>query len=170
MGLQQPVFLDSTVLSNFASTDSVDWLIDLLEDPVVTPEVARELREGIAAGYDFLQPAVDAVGDGIRLHETPGTMIDEWADQLGERLDPGEAESAAYAAVEQGTLATDDLAARELAGESSARLTGSIGLLVLGINQGVLDIETANQWLGTWRRERGYYAPVQRVEEVLNEE
>jgi len=104
MGLQQPVFLDSTVSSNFASTGSVDWLIDLLEDPAVTPDVARELREGIAAGYDRLQPAVDAIGDGIRLHETPGTTIDAWADQLGERLDPGEAESAAYAAVERGTL------------------------------------------------------------------
>jgi len=40
----------------------------------------------------------------------------------------------------------------------------------LGIDQGVLDIETANQWLDTWRRERGYYAPVERIEEVLDSE
>lgn len=66
MGLQQPVFLDSTVSSNFASTDSVDWLIDLLEDTAVTPEVAQELRAGVDAGYDFLQLAVDAINDGSR--------------------------------------------------------------------------------------------------------
>lgn len=54
----------------------MDWLIDFLEDPAVTPEVARELREGIAAEYDFLQPAVDAIDDGIRLHETRGTRLD----------------------------------------------------------------------------------------------
>lgn len=171
MGLQQPVFLDSTVLSNFASTDSVDWLIDFLEDPTVTPEVARELREGVAAGYDFLQPAVDAIDDGIRLVEiSTGSLEAALKTEVREHLDPGEQESAICAKLRDGTLATDDLAARELLDDSDTPVTGSIGLLVLGIDRGTLDVETANQWLDTWRRERGYYAPVERIEEVLNSE
>lgn len=34
-----PVFLDSTVLSNFASSGSLDWLVALLDCPVGSPMV-----------------------------------------------------------------------------------------------------------------------------------
>jgi len=124
MGLQQPVFLDSTVLSNFASTDSVDWLIGLLEDPAVTPEVARELREGMAAEYEFLQPAVDAIDDGIQLVEiSTGTPEAALKTEERDHLDPGEQESAICAGLRDGTLATDDLAARELLDDSDTPVT-----------------------------------------------
>lgn len=64
-------------------------------------------------------------------------------------------------------LATDDLAARDAAGEQGVPVTGSVGLLVLGIDRDALDVATADEWLSTWRSERGYYAPVDRFEEVL---
>ena len=48
-------------------------------------------------------------------------------------------------------------------------MTGSVGLLVLGIKRDLLDVTTANEWLDTWRTKRGYYAPVERVENVLDE-
>jgi predicted nucleic acid-binding protein len=69
-----------------------------------------------------------------------------------------------------GTLATDDLAARYLADELGTPVTGSIGLLVVGIEYGHIDRETADEWLEAWRDERGYYAPVERVGELLDEE
>lgn len=49
-------------------------------------------------------------------------------------------------------------------------MTGTIGLLVLGVERGVLDVPTANARLETWRTERGYYAPVERLEAVLEGE
>jgi len=38
-------------------------------------------------------------------------------------------------------------------------------LLVVGIEHGRIDSETADEWLETWRDERGYYAPVESVSE-----
>lgn len=89
--------------------------------------------------------------------------------QLRERLDPGETEALRGAVEENGTLATDDLAARRLAGELDIPVTGSIGLLVLGIKREQVDAETADEWVETWRSERGYYAPVESVTELLDE-
>jgi hypothetical protein len=43
-GYPQPVFLDATVLSNFASTNSIAFLIGVLEAPVVTPAVRDEIE------------------------------------------------------------------------------------------------------------------------------
>jgi predicted nucleic acid-binding protein len=68
-----------------------------------------------------------------------------------------------------GTVATDDLAARRLATELDMPVTGSIGLLVLGIKREHIDSETADEWLEVWRDERGYYAPVESVTELLDE-
>lgn len=70
---------------------------------------------------------------------------------------------------DSGALATDDLAARRLAGELDVPVTGSIGLLVLGIERDRIDTETADGLVETWRTERGYYAPVESVTELLNE-
>lgn len=42
-------------------------------------------------------------------------------------------------------------------------------MLVLGIERGSLDAEIADRWLDTWRRERSYYSPVERISEALKE-
>jgi predicted nucleic acid-binding protein len=68
-----------------------------------------------------------------------------------------------------GTIATDDLAARRLATELDVSVTGSVGLLVLGIKREHIDSETADEWIDIWRTERGYYAPVESVTELIDE-
>ena len=40
---------------------------------------------------------------------------------------------------------------------------------MVGIEYGHVDRETADEWLRTWRDERGYYAPVESVSELLDE-
>jgi len=40
-------------------------------------------------------------------------------------------------------------------------------LLLIGVRRGVVDTETANEWSADWREKRGYYAPIDRVEELL---
>lgn len=161
----QPVFLDATVLSNFASSGAVGFLETVLDSPVVVPAVRDEIERGRNLGHEYLATAVDAFDDGLPVGDRP-------AEDGGvrERLDAGEAAALRGALEHDGTLASDDLAARRLADDLSVPVTGSIGLLVLGIERGHIDRETADAWLDVWRTERGYFAPVESVSEILGEE
>lgn len=165
-GYPQPIFLDATVLSNFASTDGIDFLLTVLDDPVVVPAVSEEIEQGYGFGHEYLARAIDAFDDGLRVGEAPSASEME---ELHERLDAGEAQALRSALDHDGTLATDDLAARDLAADRDVPVTGSIGLLVLGIERGRVDRDRADGWLNTWRETRGYYAPVKSVDEVLDE-
>jgi predicted nucleic acid-binding protein len=163
----QPVFLDATVLSDFASTAAIEFLVDLLESPTVAPAVRDETEQGRSAGHDYLDVAVDAFDEGLAVTDIPPEAGET---DIRDRLDAGEAESLLGAIEHGGTLATDDLTARRLADDRSVPVTGSIGLLVLGVERGLIDRETADAWLDTWREERGYYAPVESVGDVLEDE
>lgn len=168
--LGQPVVLDATVLSNFASSDAVDWLVDLLNRPTAVPAVRAELDRGYEHGHEFLADAIDEFDDGIPLVEgreaEDPPLLD--AAEVRDRLDAGEAESLLCTVELDGTLATDDLAARRLATAYDVPVTGSVGLLVAGVERDVLEVTTANDWLEIWRTTRGYYAPVDRIEDVLD--
>lgn len=162
----QPVFLDATVISNFASTNSVEFLVDVLEDPVVVPAVRDEIEQGVNLGHKYLAGAVEAFDEGLPVIDVPPEI---GGVTLRDRLDPGETEALRGAAAHDGTIATDDLAARRLATELDIPVTGSVGLLVLGIKRDGIDTGTADEWIENWRYERGYYAPVESVSELLTE-
>lgn len=161
----QPVFLDATVLSNFASSDAVGFLETILDSPVVVPAVRDEIERGQNLGHEYLTPAVDAFDDELPVGDRPAEDA-----AIRKRLDAGEAAALRGALEREGTLATDDLAARRLADELSVPVTGSIGLLVLGIERDQIDQETADGWLDVWRTERGYFAPVESVSEIVDED
>jgi predicted nucleic acid-binding protein len=161
----QPIFLDATVCSNFASTDGVDLLVELLDAPAVTPEVRGEIEAGLKADHDYLRDAVAAFDETLPIR---GSLIDGDHAILSE-LDTGEAATLLAAIEHGGTVATDDLAARRAAKERDVPVTGSIGLLVLAVEQELIDVATADDWLNRWRAERGYYAPVDSVRELLDE-
>ncbi|MFA1611895.1 hypothetical protein [Halobellus rubicundus] len=161
-----PVFLDATVVSNFASTDAIGFLVAVLGSPLVVPAVREEIERGQNLGHEYLASAVEAFDDeGIGVADPPDGSVERG---LRNRLDAGEAETLRAAAERGGTIATDDLAARRLAGELSIPVVGSIGLLVVGVERGEITRETADAWLETWREERGYYAPVERIGDVLD--
>jgi len=132
----------------------------------VAPPVRDEIGQGVDFGYEYLTSAVKAFDEGLPVSDAPPETS---GVKLRERLDPGETKALRGAAERDGTIATDDLAARRLAAELDVPVTGSIGLLVLGIKRKHIDSETADEWLETWRNERGYYAPVQSVTELLDE-
>lgn len=161
-----PVFLDTTVLSNFASSDSIGWLVEFLDEPATVPAVVTELKQGRTHGHEFLRSAIDALDDDISVCATDSDDVSVDPDQIRDRLDAGEASVLLTAIETNGTFATDDLAARRLGQKHGVRVTGSIGLLASGIRRGELDPATANDWLNTWRNERGYFAPIDRIEEV----
>ena len=165
----QPVVLDTTVVSNFASTDSVSFLVTVLESPVVVPAVRDELERGLDAGHEYLDSAASALDDELPVQHLSYENQADFQD-LRSRLDRGEAESLLGAIERRGTLATDDLAARKIADQRDIPITGSIGLLVLGVRSDQLDHTTVDEWLETWRERRGYYAPVESVTEILDDE
>jgi len=165
-GYPQPVFFDATVVSNFASTSSVEFLVQLLEAPIVVPAVRDEIEGGVEHGHEYLTSAVEAFDNRLAVSDVPPEI---GRVSLDERLDPGEREALRGAVERDGTITTDDLAARRLATELDVPVTGSIGLLVLGIKREHIDSETADEWLEVWRDERGYYAPVESVTELVDE-
>jgi len=131
------------------------------------PTVREEIERGERAGYEYLGEAVDALGESLPVREVPSE-----ADKSGisDRLDAGEAESILGVLTHGGTVATDDVDARRVAEHKEIPVTGSIGLRVLGVERGQIDGETADDWLDAWRRHRGYYAPVESVRELLDDE
>jgi predicted nucleic acid-binding protein len=167
----RPVVLDATVLSNFASTDSITWLTATFDGLMTVPAVKNELRRGTEVGYEYLTSALGAIENGeITIDEAATEVLEQAYPKIRDRLDPGEAEALVAADRIEGTLVTDDGTARQLASSHEIELTGSIGLLVRGIIQDELTVETANSWLQTWVDERSYYAPVESVSDVLPDE
>ena len=166
--LIRPIVLDATVLSNFASTDSVTWLATTLEDLQTVPAVRTELENGRGAGYAYLNHARAVLETGeIDVVETAPEQLQQDYPEIENRLDPGEAEALVAAHTADGTLVTNDGTARTLAVDYDVALTGSIGLLVRGVVRGELPVETADEWLTTWVEKRNYYAPVDSVTAAL---
>lgn len=163
--LSRPVFLDTTVVSNFASSQSVDTLDNILDSVAIVPAVRDELERGVDHGHEYLERAVTTI-------KTEWDLVDSSTNVAGysnvhDRLDRGEAQALLGAISSDGTLATDDLAARRLAADEQIDVTGSVGVLAVGISRGSVTVETADEWLDTWRKKRGYYAPVESVLDVL---
>lgn len=165
-GHRRPMFLDATVLSNFASTDAIDFLVALLDAPIVVPAVRDEIQRGHDLGHDYLSNAIEAFDDGLSIGTDPATGGEP---RVRERLDAGEADALLGALDADGTLATDDLAARGLASDLSVPVTGSIAILVMGIERDQIDRDLADGWLEAWCEGRGYYAPVESVGEILDD-
>jgi len=84
----RPVILDATVLSNFASTDSVTWLATILDDPQTVPAVRTELKQGREVGYAYLEHATDVLESGrIGIAETAPEQLQHvasYAEALAE--------------------------------------------------------------------------------------
>jgi predicted nucleic acid-binding protein len=104
----RPVILDATVLSNYASTDSVTWLATILDDLQTVPAVRTELKQGREVGYAYLEHALDVLESGrIGIAETAPEQLQQDYPEVQTRLDPGEAEALVAAHTAGGTLVVD---------------------------------------------------------------
>lgn len=186
------VVLDATVLSNFAYTHSMDFLVEVFERLYTAREVVSELEQGVEDGYGFLERALaqlppkmvsSATADcEISAPKLTASFVEKISPRLRKELDAGEAHALAVALDESTwkrhahiggqdgysvVFASDDGDARTLARELDVQVTGSIGILVHGIQEDMLSVETADEWLRAWVEDIGYYSPVDSVEEVL---
>lgn len=77
-GFVRPIVLDSTVLSNYASTASVTWLPTILDDLQTVPAVRTELEQGHEVGYTYLEHAIDAIESGdVEIAETAPEQLQQ---------------------------------------------------------------------------------------------
>jgi predicted nucleic acid-binding protein len=111
--------------------------------------VYRELENGVAAGYAFLSPIADHLyphrPDGwIRLTDIEGVEEQDLRARMPRRLHDGEAASIAIAVSRGWLLLTDDRDARAFAAQAGAAVSGTIGVLVLLVEQRVLTLGSAN--------------------------
>lgn len=167
-----PIVFDTTVLSNYARSRSMEWLVHATGIPVTVPAVEGELKDGREEGYEYLQSALDrtrraeTVPDGpadeLLVVEPPSTPD---VSEPVSKLDLGEAHALRGAWPDR-ILATDDLDARRLAEDCSVAVTGSVGILADGVERDELPTSVADEWLQTWRN-AGYRSPVESVAELL---
>lgn len=159
------LWVDTTVLSNLAVAGGVSFLGEVAGAPVTTNVVADEIENGVESGHDYLRCITEALGTQVPVLSVTG---DDTLRELRGQLDPGEATCLRGAARRGGVVATDDAAARDVAKRRDIEVTGSIGLLAVGVRSDRIDTETANRWLERWQTERGYYSPVDLIETVLD--
>jgi predicted nucleic acid-binding protein len=154
---------NTTVLSNFARIRQLALLRSLYGVLYISAEVYTEVQDGLDEGYAFYtgieQLVYPLAADGW-IHLTSMTDTEELRlfAAMPRGLHQGEASSLAIAAQRGWTLLTDDRAARREAARLGIRLSGSVGCLVLGVEQGHCTLDTANDWLHTMIQQ-GYYAP-----------
>jgi predicted nucleic acid-binding protein len=187
------VYLDTTVLSNFATSDGIATLVAFDAELCVTSAVIDELKSGVTSGHDELERALRYVDDGVAIPDEDGpTRLAEqmpWKrgaylydagnayrpkahderHEFFDRLDPGEAHSLYAANLYDATLATDDQDARQLAQEYGVDLTGSLGLLARAVVTGALTEQEADEHLQMWITENGYYSPAGSISAVLEQ-
>jgi hypothetical protein len=152
--------VDNTVLSNLAIVRRPELLQQLFGGEVAVPtEVRRELAAGErlrripTCNWSWLKE--------IKLTRAERTL----AERLGKTLDTGEATCLALAFTRRLILLTDDRDARRLAQLMKVPLSGTLGLLQLGVDEGFLDLPTANSLLAEMIS-RGYRAPIRTLQEL----
>jgi predicted nucleic acid-binding protein len=158
------VLLDTTLLSNFAHVRRSDLLHAVFgADAATTPVVMAELRHGEALG---LVPACDWTW--LQVLE-PGEDGLKLAGDLARTLDPGEAECLAAALSLNGHFLSDDFAARRMAASRGLVVSGTLGVLAMLVESGLLTLDEADELLQRMT-DRGYRAPVRSLKDLLGGE
>ncbi|RMF91191.1 MAG: hypothetical protein D6736_05590 [Nitrospinota bacterium] len=155
---------NTTVVSNFAGISQLNLLHRLYGTLYLPLEVYEEIQVGLEEGYlfyaDIDQWIYPFAEDGwIRLV----SMIDEQELRLFgtllSRLHRGEAACLTIAKHRGWLLLTDDRAARHEATRLDVLFSGSVGCLVMAVENNLCPLEQANSWLSEMIQ-RGYWSPV----------
>jgi predicted nucleic acid-binding protein len=163
---------DTTVLSNLAAVGRLDLLERRYRKVALTTvEVSDELRRGLQAGYEYLENALRQIQgispDGwLRIVAPESTAEHHLRGEFDLLLDSGEASCLALAISRGLIFVTDDLAARQLAQERDVPLTGTVGILLALVRDGLLPLTEANAILAEMI-ERRYRSPVDHLDELI---
>jgi predicted nucleic acid-binding protein len=156
-----PVLLDNTVLTNFALVGQPDLVLNLWgADCATTVAVFAEYQVGvISRGL----PAVN----WDTLTQLPLQAVEHsYADKLPPQLGDGERSCIAVAVHRRCLFVCDDANARREAQRRGVTVTGTIGVLVLNIRQGILTLPDGNTLL-TDMIAQGYRSPFKTLDALL---
>ncbi len=165
-----PSVVDNTVLSNFCRIGRLDLLNALFDKVYVTYEVREEVLRGQEEGYGFLLQAANEIRAGadawLELVGFQSSTEEEAFRRFVETLGYGEASCLTLAQSRGWLILTDDLRARHLARRSGLALTGTLGILALLVEKGVLDLASGDEVLHQMIAE-GYRSPNSSLREFL---
>ncbi|MFQ6059275.1 MAG: DUF3368 domain-containing protein [Anaerolineae bacterium] len=165
--------VNNTVLSNFAGVGRLDMLREVLGSFCVPTQVYSEVLTGIAVGYAFLTLVRDQVLDTsaerwifvIELKANELALYNRLLATLGK----GEAACLAIAKSRGWGLLTDDKKARKIAEQESVRLSGTLGVLRLGVKRGCFSLSEADEVLKAMI-EKGYRSPFRSIGQLLEDQ
>jgi predicted nucleic acid-binding protein len=167
-----PRVVDNTVLSNFCRIGRMDLLSALFDKVYVTYEVREEVLRGLEEGYSFLEQAAKEIKAGsvvwLELTGFESSAEEEAFRKFTETLGYGEASCLALAQARGWLILTDDLRARRLARRLGVDVTGTLGILALLVEKGILDLADSDHLVQKMIAE-GYRSPYGSLTEFLHD-
>jgi predicted nucleic acid-binding protein len=162
---------NTTVISNFACIGQLKVLHRLYRTVYISLEVYEEIQAGLEEGYMFyaaLDQEILPTTESGWIHLTSLTDEQEFRlfGELPAKLHQGEASSLAIAHHRDWLFLSDDLDARTMASQLGIRVSGSLGSLVLAVEQDLCSLEQANSWLAQMIQQ-GYHSPVNDLTSLL---
>ena len=163
------IVVDTTVLSNLARAKRTNLLEKIHGQIIIPSQVHEEILKGIAAGYDFLEEADKIVeADWAKLavleNERERTLFRNLLDVVGY----GEAAGIAIAKERSLLFFSDDRKARQVAQDQGVKISGTLGMLELLVEEGKLSIGEADEILRKMVQ-GGYRSPIQSLTELFEE-
>lgn len=161
------IVVNATVLSNLAIVNRLGILEELYDEVLVPYPVYEEVLNGIEAGYMFL----DRVDEVIESEDwlSLAYFTDASRRTFKALLDVlGRGEAAAIAISEERSLTffSDDKVARNIARDRGGKISGTIGILKVAVEEGKISINSADVVLSKMIQ-GGYRSPIQSIKEVL---
>jgi hypothetical protein len=156
------VFLDNTVLSNFALIGCPDLIFSLWSGIACT---TRQVMQEYQAGVKISRLPAEAWED-LPVYELTDAEIAK-ATELPSQLGAGERTCLAAAIQRQGVFASDDQQARKYALQIGLIVIGSIGILVRCVKKGLISKMDAQALLDRMIAEN-YHSPITNLDEILD--
>ena len=159
----RPVLLDNTVLTNLALVSRADLVMRLWPTTAcTTPAVLAEYDAGAVSRS--LPPDAWVDLPIVTLTREEATLV----SALPARLGAGERTCLAVAVHRRGLLASDDMDARRAVRQHSVSVTGTVGILVLCVQQGYLARGQADALLSEMIA-LGYRSPVASLDGLIGD-
>lgn len=156
------VFLDNTVLTNFALIGRPDLIFSIWPDIActVTP-VMEEYQTGVQTSN-----LPRKAWDGLLIHQ----LTDEesaMAASLPPKLGAGERACLAAAIMRQGVFASDDQQARKYALQAGVIAVGSVGILIRCIDKELISKPDAQALLDRMIA-ANYHSPISSLDDIMD--
>jgi hypothetical protein len=160
------IVVDTTVLSNLARTNRTNLLQEIHGQIIIPSQVHEEILKGIAAGYDFLEEADEVIEkDWVKLavleDERERTLFRNLLGVVGY----GEAAGISIAKKRNLVFFSDDRKARRVAQDHGVKVSGTLGMLGLLVEEGKLSIGEADEILSKMIQD-GYRSPIKSLREL----